>query len=228
MKRVRVAFLVTMICMVVSSSFAGGGAEPLAPTPGNYSFTTRASEQDGQVQISDPRGVAVVSQLPLSQEASVKAAKECAAGRCIEIVVEREIRPFIPGYEKKKFHEVVRAVVNAANGEVQSMKTELSIGGDISNSTESGFDRGVTVADFFGPWMLDLEDGYSETFKAGGQVRKFEVVGHETVQGHPCFVVNHQFVVGGGRQVGSTLWVDAKKRVLVKAQQGADIMLMDP
>ncbi len=218
-----------VVCVgAVCGAFAESGDKNLTPAVGEYTFvTTQTSAEDRLIRVSDPRGEAVVSRLPLSQTASVAVGQKCAGEQCLEIVARREIRPFISGFEGQKFLETIRATIDASTGEVKSLRTELKIGEDVSISTESGFDRGFTVADFFGPWMLDLKDGYSETFKAADQLRQFKVVGRETVRGRPCFVVKKAFSVGGGRQVRTTLWVDVERRVTVKALQGADIMLLD-
>lgn len=78
----------------------------------------------------------------------------------------------------------------------------------------------LTKGWFFSPWMLSLTDDfeleirYNCTYEPGAVI-KYQVVGREMVNGRECFKVKLNDVY---------LWIDIKKRILVKSSNGKSLI----
>src|SRR6185436_20458903 len=131
----------------------------------------------------------------------------------------REVPPPEPKFKNEKFTEQIVAGIDQETGNVLSLKTTLSGAGSVSTSTQSSLSRTITVGDFFGPWMLDVDDKYKRSAKSDRAVSNLETIGRKKVQGRDCFLVRKTWAFQDGPTVKMTYWVDVKSRFAVRIEE---------
>lgn len=167
------------------------------------------------------RGPAVIPPLPNEQWVRITGERKCHTGSCLILEVQRKLPPFLPGLQDRAYSETIRAHIDKATGEVFDIETIIMIGKSESRSTQSLMSRDSTLADFYGPWMLDLRAGYtSSTVDSMGVTRNLEVTGKQSVSGRECFVVKETRVLPSGEKAETIWWVDTHRRVAIQVNRG--------
>ena len=87
----------------------------------------------------------------------------------------------------------------------------------------------MTIGDFYGPWMLDVDDKYKKTGGNSAMTSSLETIGRGKVNGHDCFQVRKTLAMKGGKSAVTTYWIDAKRRFILKVEeQGGRTLALAP
>jgi hypothetical protein len=190
-----------------------------------FSFQLEKGSSTKVTQVTDARGAVLVRSLPDRQTVQVKDIGTCEGRKCVLLQIDREVPPPEPKFKNEKFTEQIVAGIDQETGDVLSMKTTLSGAGSVSTSTQSAMSRNITVGDFFGPWMLDVDDKYKRSAKRDTVTVSLETIGRKSYQGRDCFLVRKTWAVQAGPTVGLTYWVDVKSRFAVRIEEEGDRIL---
>lgn len=187
--------------------------------------TTGTAPEKPAAQMATAQGQGMIIPLPNSQVVRVTGEQECPQGTCFTIEVEQILPPFVPQLADQNVVKQIRALIHPASGEVRDVHTTLRMGSSVSESDQEEYQRESTVGEFFGPWMADIDDGYTRSFeRMGGEVRTLTVTGREKVAGRDCLVVRRTRLLVDGQKVEATLWIDAARRVMLQVEQGGQRM----
>jgi hypothetical protein len=237
--RLRLSILVLALVLIVPILAAAGAdsqsadAKPMLKVkPGEkFSYVTTKAEAAGpRPGFAEPRGKAMISPLPNRQTVVVGETTPCDGHTCLKLSAEQDLPPFVPGLKADSFGKKIKAMVDLQTGDVLDIRTTLTMGSSVSDSTEARYQPESTVAEFYGPWMTDLKDGYNKTFNIAstGEVRVFRVSGREKVAGHDCFVVERIRHLPSNQTVEAKLWVDTARRIALKVEQEGQTMTLAP
>lgn len=222
-RKVCLRSLVGSLVMLVVVAFAVQAATQGRPIPwkkgDTFSFQLEKGSPTKLTEVTDPRGAVLMRSLPDRQTVQVKDVTTCEGKKCVFLQIDREVPPPEPKFKNEKFTEQIVAGIDQDTGDVLSLKTTLSGAGSVSTSTQSSLSRSITVGDFFGPWMLDVDDHYKNSAKRDTVTASLETIGHKKYQGRDCFLVRKTFAVQAGQTVSLTYWVDAKSRFAVRIEQ---------
>ncbi len=229
--RPRGALFPSLFLTLAGAAFWAWGAEPaVSPRFEEGERLSYKLVEDGStgaaMAVEGLSKPAYVSGIPNSAIVLVKGFEPCGERRCFSLQIDAQIPPFDPQYQDGDYPEQTFALVDTVTAEVRSMTSKITIGHSVSTTTHAGFDRATTIGSFFGPWMLDLEDGYRQSFKHSRADITVEVVGRETVLGRECFVVKRT-TSSGARASTTTFWVDARRRYAVKVTKGARTLALE-
>src|SRR5262249_50898841 len=134
------------------------------------------------------RGPAYIPPLPIEQTIVVALEIQGDKGPCFVIEANRTLPSFLPDAKEKTYPETAAACIDKNTGDIRNVKTTMTIAGSVSNSVQRDFGRQATFANFYGAWMLDLKDGYDQTY-AAESTTNVKVILREAVSGRNCFVV---------------------------------------
>lgn len=210
-------------CLVMLIVFAVQAATAARAIPwkkgDKFSFQLQKGSSTKPTQITDARGAVLVRSLPDRQTVQVKDIATCEGKKCFILQIDRDAPPPEPKLKNEKFTEQIVAGIDQETGDVLSMKTTLSGAGSVSTSTQSSISRTITVGDFFGPWMLDVDDKYKRSAKNDRAASSLETIGRKKYQGRDCFLVRKTLVFQEGPTVKITYWVDVKSRFAVRIEE---------
>lgn len=219
------------VTVVHALAFADADAKimPKLKAGEKFSYVTTGAEaaaQSPRPGFTAPRGPALVSPLPKRQTVVVEKTAPCNDHTCLTISAELELPPFVPGIKADSFGKKIRALIDLQTGDVLDIRTTLTMGSSVSDSSEARYQPESTVAEFYGPWMTELKDGYSKTYNiaSSGEVRTFRVSGREKVGDRDCFVVERVRKLPSDQVVESKLWVDTERRVTLRVRQEGQTM----
>lgn len=151
-----VGSLVMLIVFAIQAATAAGVIQ--WKKGDKFSFQLQKGSSTKPSQITDARGAVLVRSLPDWQTVQVKDIATCEGKKCVLLQIDRDAPPPEPKLKNEKFTEQIVAGIDQETGNVISLKTTLSGAGSVSTSTQSSISRTITVGDFFGPWMLDVDD----------------------------------------------------------------------
>jgi hypothetical protein len=185
-----------------------------------FSFQSEKGPSAKGAQVTDSRGAVLARSLPARQTVQVTDVGTCQGKKCVFLQIEREVPPppETP-FKNEKFTERIVAGIDQETGDILSMKTILSGAGSVSTSTQRSLSRAITVGDFYGPWMMDVDDKYKRSAKKGTATSSLETVGRKSYQGRDCFLVRKTLAVQAGPTVRLTYWVDVKSRFAVRIEE---------
>jgi hypothetical protein len=184
-----------------------------------FSFQLQKGSSTETTQVTDARGAVLVRSLPDRQTVQVKDIGTCEGRKCVLLQIDRDVPPPEPKLKNEKFTEQIVAGIDQETGNVLSMKTTLSGAGSVSTSNQSSFSRTITVGDFFGPWMLDVDDKYKRSAKNDMVTASLETIGRKSYEGRDCFLVRKTWAFQAGPTVRLTYWVDVKSRFAVRIEE---------
>lgn len=210
-------------CLVMLIVFAVQAATAARAIPwkkgDKFSFQLQKGSSAKVTQVTDVRGAVISRSLPDWQTVQVKDIATCEGKKCVLLQIDRDAPPPEPKLKNEKFTEQIVAGIDQETGNVLSMKTTLSGAGSVSTSTQSALSRTITVGDFFGPWMLDVDDKYKRSAKNDRATSSLETIGRKKYQGHDCFLVRKTWAFQEGPTVKLTYWVDVKSRFAVRIEE---------
>lgn len=226
MKAIARSSSVLLLALAALAAAAAPAKAPVVAVGDRFDYVTTGSAPDRPAaQMATAQGQGMIVPLPIRQVVRVTGEQKCAAGTCFTIEVEQILPSFVPQLANQEFVKQIRAIVHPASGEVRDVHTTFRMGTSVSESSQDEYERESTVGEFFGPWMADLDDGYTRSFdRMGGEIRTFTVTGHEKVAGRDCLVVRRTRQLADGQKVEATLWVDAVRRVALQIEQGGQRM----
>lgn len=185
-----------------------------------FSFQSEKGSSAKPTQVTDSRGALLARSLPDRQTVQVTDVATCQGKKCVFLQIEREVPPPAETpFKNEKFTEQIVAGIDQETGDVLSLKTILSGAGSVSTSTQRSLSRTITVGDFFGPWMMDVDDKYKTSAKKGTATASLETIGRKSYQGRDCFLVRKTLAVQAGPTVRLTYWVDVKSRFAVRIEE---------
>lgn len=215
------------LLLLASAALADGGRVIGVAVGEVFEFETAANGEVAApaATMSTSQGRNMIAPLPNGQVAKVVGEEPCAESTCLIIEVEQSLPPFIPQLSDKDFSKRVQAKVDVYSGDVFDVRTTMVMGNSVSESQQDAYARESTLGEFFGPWMADIEDGYSQSFeRLGGELRTIKVTGRENIAGRDCLVVDRIRALPTGQSIEARLWIDAERRVALKVEQGAQTM----
>jgi hypothetical protein len=217
-----------LFALGASSSADAAGA--LALKKGEtFTFAAQKGTTKAAGPIADAQGAIVQDPLPNHQVVKVTEVGDCKGKKCITLQADRDVPPPSPELRNEKFSEKVVASIDAATGDILHLSSTVSGGGSVSTSTQDQFGRTVTIADFYGPWMLDVDDKYKKSGGNGSMTLTLETVGRGKLQGLDCFQVRKTLAVSGGKSMVRTYWIDVRRRVALKVEeQGGPVLSLAP
>jgi len=122
--------------------------------------------------------------------------------------------------------ELLKFVIRAFDVKQQKI-TEIEIKDEMMTELKVALIGGFQFGDLmFTQWMLGLNESFkykiygnttNENKKMGGTI-EYNVIGREKIDGRNCFKVEAKILEGNTVSLKKILWIDAEKRVLVKAQ----------
>lgn len=201
-------------------AFAGPGASPLGFAVGDR-FVYTAVHADSSAGTEKVGGVVhVTSMFPKEQTVTVVEEKACGAASCLTLEALRTM----PSYGLKtesKNTSTSRARVDKATGRLIDIELSMTIAGQSHPGTPTPVkSKNSVFVDFYGPWMLDLQPGYKESFSiSDGRERTYEVIRQEKVAGRSAFVVKRKTPQPDGRVQETTYWVDVERRFALQVEQ---------
>lgn len=200
---------------------AAAAKSPVVKVGDRYEYVTSGTgPQTPAAEMALPQGHGMIIPLPNRQVVRVTGEAPCPGGPCLTLEVEQVLPSFVPQLAKEEFVTHIRAVVQPSTGEVRDVRTTFRMGRSVSESSQKAYEKESTLGEFFGPWMVDLDDRYSRSFdRMGGEVRTFTVTGREKVAGRDCLVVRRTRRLPDGQKVEAVLWVDAARRVALQIEQ---------
>jgi hypothetical protein len=211
---------VVLLVLFVFAVQAAAAARDIPWKKGDkFSFQLEKGSSTKVTQVTDARGAVLVRSLPDRQTVQVKDIETCAGKKCVLLQIDREVPPPEPKLQNEKFTEQIVAEIDQETGDVLSTKTTLSGAGSVSTSTQTSFSRTITIGDFFGPWMLDVDDKYKKSAKNDRVTASLETIGRKSYQGHDCFLVRKTWAFQAGPTVKLTYWVDVKSRFAVRIEE---------
>jgi len=214
------SFAAALAVLIVVAVQAATAARVIPWKKGDtFSFQLQKGSTTKATQVTDARGAVVSRSLPDRQTVQVKDIATCEGKKCVLLQIDREVPPPEPKFKNEKFTEQIVAGIDQETGNVLSLKTTLSGAGSVSTSTQSSLSRTITVGDFFGPWMLDVDDKYKRSAKSDRAVSNLETIGRKKVQGRDCFLVRKTWAFQDGPTVKMTYWVDVKSRFAVRIEE---------
>ncbi len=184
-----------------------------------FSFELQKGASAKVTRVTDAGGALLARSLPDRQTVQVKDIATCEGRKCVLLQIDREVPPPEAKFKNEKFTERLIAGIDQETGNILSMQTTLSGAGSVSTSTQSSLSRNITVGDFFGPWMLDVNDKYSRSVKRDTVTVTVETIGRKSYQGRDCFLVRKTWAVQAGPTVRFTYWVDVKNRFAVRIEE---------
>lgn len=211
--------LVTMLTVFSGAGLAAEPPEPALPWQAGDVF-----EYQNSGEAADPSAAGM---MPKAIRQTVRVADEepCAGdGTCWRLEATQTLAPLILPTGKAAEAENTsssRALVNVATGDLVEIERTIRIMGQESTSTTAVKSRNSIFADFYGPWMLDLENGYQEAYELSRGVRTYEVTGRERVGSRDCFVVLRVTPTPDGGFTKTTFWVDVAERIAVRVREGS-------
>jgi hypothetical protein len=219
--KIRLASLLgCLFLLIVFAVQAATAARALPWKKGDkFSFQLQKASSTKPTQITDARGAVVARGLPDWQTVEVKDIATCEGKKCVLLQIDRDAPPPDPKFKNEKFTEQIVAGIDQETGNVLTMKTTLSGAGSVSTSTQSSMSRTFTVGDFFGPWMLDVDDKYKRSAKNDTATSSLETIGRKKFQGRDCFLVLKTLAFQEGKTVKLTYWVDVKSRFAVRIEE---------
>lgn len=210
-------------CLVMLNVFAVQAATAARAIPwkkgDKFSFQLQKGSSTKPTQITDARGAVLVRSLPDWETVQVKDIATCEGKKCVLLQIDRDAPPPEPKLKNEKFTEQIVAGIDQETGDVLTMKSTLSGAGSVSTSTQSSMSRTITVGDFFGPWMLDVDDKYKRSGKNDRATSSLETIGRKKYQGRDCFLVRKTLAFHEGPTVKLTYWVDVKSRFAVRIEE---------
>jgi len=228
-----------LACVLLTLSTPSAGAVekvmPKVKAGDRFSYVTKAQEgakdesKEKRPGFADTRGTAMVSPLPTRETVTIGDTAVCKEHKCVEIEVEQVLPPFVPGIKVDSFGKKIKALIDLQSGDVLDIRTTLTMGSSVSESAELRYQPESTVAEFYGPWMADLKDGYNQSFNiaSSGEVRTFRVSNREKIAGHDCFVVERIRHLPSNQSLAAKLWVDVQRRVALRVEQEGQIMSLE-
>ncbi|HKV09235.1 MAG TPA: hypothetical protein VJ725_13915 [Thermoanaerobaculia bacterium] len=204
-----------------SASAAGTFALKAGET---FTFSSQKGEGKAGGALADAQGAIIQDPLPSHQTVKVIEVGDCKGKKCITLQADRDIPPPSPDLAKEKFSEKMVASIDAATGEILHLSSTVSGGGSVSTSTQDQFGRTVTIADFYGPWMLDVDDKYKKSGGNGSISLTLETVGRGKFQGYDCFQVRKTLSMSG-KKVVRTYWIDTQRRIALKVEEQGGTVL---
>lgn len=210
----------SLVMLIVFAVQAATAARAIAWKKGDkFSFQSQKGSSTKTTQVTDARGAVLMRGLPDRQTVQVKDIGTCEGRKCVFLQIDRDAPPPEPKLQNEKFTEQIVAGIDQETGNILSLKTTLSGGGSVSTSTQSSLSRTITVADFFGPWMLDVDDKYKRSAKNDTAASSLETIGRKRYQGRDCFLVRKTVAFQAGPTVKLTYWVDVKNRFAVRIEE---------
>jgi hypothetical protein len=219
------SFRLGALGLCVLGAFRPAGAAGTLDLKKGDAFTFETQNKASAASpITNAQGAILVDALPTRQVVKVTDAGDCEGKKCITLQADRDLPPPSADQKNEKLTEKLIVKIDAATGDVLHMSSTVSGGGSTSTSTQDQFGRTVTISDFYGPWMLDVDDKYKRSGSNGSISASFETVGHGKVQGHDCFQVRKTLTVGG-RSLVRTYWIDTRRHVVLKIEeQGGPVL----
>lgn len=223
----RVVGSLVMLVLIAFAVEAATAARAIAWKKGDkFSFQLEKGSSTKLTQVTDARGAVLVRSFPDRQTVQVRDIGTCAGRKCVFLQIDR-VPPPEPGFRNEKFTEQIVAGIDQETGDVLTMKTTLSGDGSVSTSTQNALSRTFTVAEFFGPWMLDVDDKYKKSSKKDTVTSSLETIGRKSYLGRDCFLVRKTLAVQAGPTVRLTYWVDVKSRFAVRIEvEGGRILAL--
>jgi hypothetical protein len=210
----------------LGASRSAGAADALALKKGEtFTFATQKGTAKAVGPIANAQGAIIQDPLPDHQVVKVTEVGDCKGKKCITLQADRDVPPPSPELKNEKFSEKVIVSIDAATGDILHLSSTVSGGGSVSTSTQDQFGRTVTIADFYGPWMLDVNDKYKKSGSNGSLTMTLETVGRGKFQGHDCFQVRKTLAMKGGKSIVRTYWIDTRRHVALKVEeQGGPVL----
>jgi len=181
-----------------------------------YRFEAVHLEDLGAGLDPGPEDRPVIMPKAVEQTITVKAEESCEWGTCLVL----ESQQLILEDDGAEVHSEARALVQVSDGQIKAIdRTIREKNQRDSKSHAEPKTRNTVLDDFYGPWMLDLEDGFKKEFKLpGNRVRTYTVKGRETVMDRECFVVQRVTPHDGWTET-TKYWIDVENRFTVQVEQ---------
>jgi hypothetical protein len=185
-----------------------------------FAYESRVEAPPIELEKTKP-GQTVVMPKPLEQVIRVDGIEDCDGSPCLVLKAERLLPTMShqAAGTQNRIHSQAR--VNRESGELVDIDTTFMVGSQTQTNRVKVKSRNSVFEDFYGPWMLDVREGWEASFElSGDRVRTYRVTGKETIAERPTFVVERVTPMpDGGTQV-TTYWVDAEERFTVQVHEG--------
>lgn len=164
---------------------------------------------------------------PLEQVVRVTGVEDCDGSPCVVLQAER-LLPAMSHQTKSAQNRInSKARVDQASGDLVDIDSTIMVGSHTQDNKIKVKSRNSAFEDFYGPWMLDVEDGWEASFElSGDRVRTYRVTGKETVGGRPAYVVERVTPMPDGTTRVTIYWVDAQERIAVQVQEDGWMMTL--